>query len=155
MLLSGEMDDTHPFADRKIKCWSYHAWKGFDGSALDRLHAKGMVSDPKNKNTSVALTDEGVAEVVAAFQRCLVLMRWVGDAADRDSGNMVGDANVVAERINLGTMVATIPFGCFAHDQHCLLDKNERDLKPNNFYSSANAYATACSSVIACPAAQR
>jgi len=30
---------------------------------------KGLIDDPKNKNKSVGLTDEGVAEAAAAFQR--------------------------------------------------------------------------------------
>ncbi len=47
----------------------YQAWKGFDWAALDRLHAKGLIDDPKNKNTSVGLTDEGVADAAAALQR--------------------------------------------------------------------------------------
>jgi len=47
----------------------YQAWKGFDWEALDRLHHKGMIGDPKNKNKFVALTDEGVADAAAAFQR--------------------------------------------------------------------------------------
>ncbi len=47
----------------------YLAWKGFDWDALDRLHAKGLIGDPKNKNKSVVLTDEGVADAAAAFQR--------------------------------------------------------------------------------------
>ncbi len=47
----------------------YLAWKGFAWAALDRLHAKGMIDSPKNKNTSVALTDNGVAGATAAFWR--------------------------------------------------------------------------------------
>ncbi len=47
----------------------YSAWKGFDWAALDRLHAKGLIGDPKNKKKSLDLTDEGVAEAAAAFQR--------------------------------------------------------------------------------------
>jgi hypothetical protein len=37
-------------------------WKGFDWSALDRLHAKGMISNPRRKAKSVVLSDEGRAE---------------------------------------------------------------------------------------------
>ena len=29
------------------------AWKGYDWDALDRLHEKGYIDDPKNKNKSV------------------------------------------------------------------------------------------------------
>jgi hypothetical protein len=46
---------------------SYQAWKGFDWTALDRLHEKGMIGGSKNK--SVALTDDGVAEAAAVFWR--------------------------------------------------------------------------------------
>lgn len=35
------------------------AWKGHDWSAMERLYAKGYISDPVNKNKSVALTEEG------------------------------------------------------------------------------------------------
>ncbi len=45
------------------------AWKGFDWDALDRLHQKGLIGDPKHTNKSVGLTDEGVAEAAAGFQR--------------------------------------------------------------------------------------
>jgi hypothetical protein len=47
----------------------YLAWPRFAWATLDRLYVKGMISDPKHTNTSVALTDEGVAEAAAAFQR--------------------------------------------------------------------------------------
>ena len=42
-------------------------WKGFDWDALDRLHAKGMISDPKSKAKSVVLTEEGQARSQALF----------------------------------------------------------------------------------------
>jgi hypothetical protein len=35
------------------------AWKSFDWDALDRLHAKGLMSDPVGKAKSVVFTDEG------------------------------------------------------------------------------------------------
>jgi Domain of unknown function (DUF6429) len=35
------------------------AWKGHDWDALDRLHAKGCISDPRSKAKSVAMTEEG------------------------------------------------------------------------------------------------
>jgi hypothetical protein len=44
------------------------AWNGLDWDALDRLHQKGLIDDPKNKNTSVGLTNDGVADAAAAFQ---------------------------------------------------------------------------------------
>ena len=36
------------------------AWKNFDWDILNRLHAKGLIENPKNKNKSVALTPEGL-----------------------------------------------------------------------------------------------
>jgi len=35
------------------------AWKGFDWQAMNRLHAKGMISDPVCKAKSVVFTEEG------------------------------------------------------------------------------------------------
>ena len=35
------------------------AWKGHDWETLNRLHTKGMISDPKSKTKSVVLTDDG------------------------------------------------------------------------------------------------
>ena len=36
------------------------AWKGFDWDAMERLYAKGLVSNPVGKARSVTLTDEGL-----------------------------------------------------------------------------------------------
>jgi len=36
------------------------AWKGFDWDTLNRLHAKGSISDPVSKSKSVVLTGEGL-----------------------------------------------------------------------------------------------
>ncbi len=36
------------------------AWKGYDWETMDRLWAKGYISDPKSKAKSVQLTEEGV-----------------------------------------------------------------------------------------------
>ena len=36
------------------------AWKGFDWDTLDRLHAKGLISDPRTNAKSVVLTEEGL-----------------------------------------------------------------------------------------------
>jgi hypothetical protein len=35
------------------------AWKGQDWETMDRLHAKGYISDPKSKAKSVVLSEEG------------------------------------------------------------------------------------------------
>lgn len=38
------------------------AWKGFDWRALERLHRKGLITDPIGKAKSVVLTDEGLRQ---------------------------------------------------------------------------------------------
>jgi hypothetical protein len=44
------------------------AWKGHDWEALNRLHQKNLISDPKNKNKSVVLTEEGQRRAEALFR---------------------------------------------------------------------------------------
>ena len=36
------------------------AWKGFDFGVMDRLHAQGLITNPKGKAKSVVLTPEGL-----------------------------------------------------------------------------------------------
>jgi len=36
------------------------AWKGFDWDAMDRLHEKNYISDPRGKAKSVVFTEEGL-----------------------------------------------------------------------------------------------
>jgi len=38
------------------------AWKGFDWDAMNRLHEKGFISDPRGKAKSVVFTEEGLPE---------------------------------------------------------------------------------------------
>jgi hypothetical protein len=44
------------------------AWKGFDGAAMDRLHAKGLISDPVGKAKSVVVTEAGLREAERLFR---------------------------------------------------------------------------------------
>ena len=44
------------------------AWKGFDFEAMNRLHKKGFIADPVNKNKSVLLTEQGIAESRRLFE---------------------------------------------------------------------------------------
>ena len=44
------------------------AWKGFDWSALGRLHAKGLIADLVARAKSVVLTDEGLRQSEALFR---------------------------------------------------------------------------------------
>lgn len=45
------------------------AWKSFDWSTMERLHEKGLISNPKAKAKSVALTDEGEERAKQLFQQ--------------------------------------------------------------------------------------
>lgn len=45
------------------------AWKGHDWEALNRLHEKGLISDPKNKNKSIVLTDQGAKQSEFLFEQ--------------------------------------------------------------------------------------
>ena len=45
------------------------AWKSHDWDAMDRLHAKGFILDPKNKAKSVVFTEEGEQHARQLFER--------------------------------------------------------------------------------------
>ena len=45
------------------------AWKGQDWDVLNRLHEKGLISDPKSKAKSVMLSDDAVKESARLFQK--------------------------------------------------------------------------------------
>jgi hypothetical protein len=45
------------------------SWRGFDAATLERLHAKGWISDPNAKGTSLMLSPEGMATAEAAFHK--------------------------------------------------------------------------------------
>ena len=49
--------------------WGARAWKGFDWDTMNRLHEKGYIEDPINKNKSVAITTEGIAKSRELFEK--------------------------------------------------------------------------------------
>jgi hypothetical protein len=51
------------------------AWKSFDWDALDRLHAKGLISDPVGKAKSVIFTDAGLKRARSLFQEMFASSR--------------------------------------------------------------------------------
>jgi hypothetical protein len=53
------------FEDR----WGPRAWKGMPWEAMDRLHEKGLIGDPKSKAKSVVLTEEGQMAAEEAFRK--------------------------------------------------------------------------------------
>ncbi len=57
------------------------AWKSFDWDAMNRLHAKGLISNPVGRAKSVAFTTEGQARAEA------LLLKWFDASGD---GAMAG-----------------------------------------------------------------
>jgi Domain of unknown function (DUF6429) len=51
---------------------SDRAWKGFDWDTLDRLYEKGWIENPRSKEKSVVLTEEGLANSARLFQHYFV-----------------------------------------------------------------------------------
>ncbi len=45
------------------------AWKGLDWDTLNRLHAKGLIGNPKSKARSVTLTPEAVERAQELFMK--------------------------------------------------------------------------------------
>jgi hypothetical protein len=45
------------------------AWKGMDWELMNRLHEKGWISDPKGKQKSVVLTEEGARRCEELFRK--------------------------------------------------------------------------------------
>ena len=52
------------FKDRNVT----RAWKVHDWDAMDRLHEKGYIADPKNKAKSVVVTETGEAKARELFE---------------------------------------------------------------------------------------
>jgi len=44
------------------------AWKGHDWEALNRLHEKGFIGDPRSKVKSIVLSDEGAQRASELFK---------------------------------------------------------------------------------------
>ena len=57
---------------REKKDEPVRAWKGHDWNALDRLHEKGYISDPKSKAKSIVLTEEGAKLSKELFEKHFV-----------------------------------------------------------------------------------
>lgn len=45
------------------------AWKGHDWDALNRLYEKGLIENPRNKNKSVVLSEEGLRKSKELFRK--------------------------------------------------------------------------------------
>jgi hypothetical protein len=44
-------------------------WKSHDWGAMERLHEKGYISDPRSKEKSVVFTEEGERQARELFER--------------------------------------------------------------------------------------
>jgi len=49
--------------------------KSFDWAAMERLHTKGLISDPVGKAKSVVFTDEGLRQSEASFRKLFTVGR--------------------------------------------------------------------------------
>ena len=50
----------------------YRAWKGFDWEAMNRLHEKGMIDNPRGKTKSVVFSEEGRRRSKELFEAMFV-----------------------------------------------------------------------------------
>jgi len=57
--------------DRQEGCGA-RAWKGFDWDTMNRLHEKGMISNPISKAKSVAMSEEGFKKAEDLFKKHFV-----------------------------------------------------------------------------------
>ena len=53
------------FSERSVR----RAWKSFDWDALDRLHEKGYISNPKSVAKSVVMSDSGAELAQSLFKK--------------------------------------------------------------------------------------
>ncbi len=47
----------------------FRTWKSFDWAAMERLHAKGLISNPVGKAKSVVFSEEGLQQSQALFRK--------------------------------------------------------------------------------------
>ena len=59
----------YPGISRRHPIEGARTWKSFDRAAMDRLHDKGLISDPAGKANSAIRTDTGPLRAEAAFRR--------------------------------------------------------------------------------------
>ncbi|MFN2609299.1 MAG: DUF6429 family protein [Actinomycetota bacterium] len=61
------------------------AWKGFDWDAMNLLHERGLIADPKSKAKSVALTEEGVRMAKELFDKHFGLQNLTDNESTHDT----------------------------------------------------------------------
>ena len=45
------------------------AWKAFDWETMNRLHEKGYISNPRSKDRSIAMSEEGLSRSRELFEQ--------------------------------------------------------------------------------------
>jgi hypothetical protein len=59
------------------------AWKGFDWDAMDRLHERGYITDPRGKAKSIVFTEEGLERARTLLEKLFGKHTEQAAAADR------------------------------------------------------------------------
>ena len=59
-------------AHERLEGYGARAWKGFDWDTMNRLHEKGLISNPISKAKSVVMTEEGFKKAEALFTKLFV-----------------------------------------------------------------------------------
>ncbi|MBK4989217.1 DUF6429 family protein [Pseudomonas sp. S36] len=62
-----------------------NAWKGFDFEIMNRLHERGLISDPVNRNKSIWLTAEGLEQGRQLADQLFGLRAQAGQAPDSNT----------------------------------------------------------------------
>ena len=52
----------------RMEGYGARAWKGFDWATMDRLHEKGLITNPVGKAKSVGMTEEGYKKAEELFE---------------------------------------------------------------------------------------
>lgn len=69
MEIDEEKIDAAALALLSIKVDQYgRAWKQLDWDVLNRLHEKGYISNPVNKNKSIVFTEDGATKAAEEFK---------------------------------------------------------------------------------------
>ena len=73
MAIDWEKVDEVTMALLKLTSFTEHgytrSWKGHDWDVMNRLHQKGWIHDPVGKAKSVVLTEEGIRQAEALFEK--------------------------------------------------------------------------------------
>jgi hypothetical protein len=59
-------------AHGRRESYGARAWKAFDWDTMNRLHEKGLISNPLSKAKSVVMTEEGFKKAEGLFRKIFV-----------------------------------------------------------------------------------